>query len=179
MKRKLFYLVFFSLLTMTTVHSVHSETKAKLDLNAIDHLRFGNATRDEIRSQFGAPDLDRPLPSDTSRVIWIYFQEGIRATRASLIFNAQSGTLESADWFIAPSEKENSLKVAKARYPDAKFVHKHSSWKVADIFEEREYFEDRNLGVTLYFESGQKYVHSIARQKPTSSPALANTQNTN
>jgi hypothetical protein len=134
--------------------------KPQLSYEKVRSLEPGKTSQDEIRHNFGEPDLKSVLPGSGEQV-WAYSRG-----RLLLSFNAKTLSLSSVDWSVYDADAEKSLAVAKSHFPGSAFTETREEWTNPHAGPTETYFSDKKTGVTITTKMKSSEVNSIFREVP-------------
>jgi hypothetical protein len=106
---------------MTACVSTTFDNHERLSLSQINKINWTEINQDNAVKYFGKPDIKEHADSLKKEVAWVYLGGTPRTTRLALIFNANLGTLISANWFFRSTDKESTLESLEKNYPQLSF----------------------------------------------------------
>lgn len=166
MARMIIYLSLLFVIGCSTPSTVStSNSRPPIRLEQVENMRLGATKREEVLTIFGFPDMKIPN-NEVAQETWLYFEAPYRSSpRVSFTFNLSSA-LKSATWDVRQGDPESDLERVKNRYNQAKLKLIQSPWINTHAAPDEDLYVDRNLGLTVVFESTPKRVSAIVWEDP-------------
>lgn len=153
--------LFLAFLSMVSCAGLPTGSKqAQLSYGKVRSLEPGKTNQDEIRRNFGEPDLVSVLPNGVEQV-WAYSKG-----RLLLSFDVKTRSLNSVDWSVYDADPEKNLAIAKSHFPGAAFTEAREEWTNPHAGPTEAYFSDQTTGVTITTKMKSSDVTSIYREVP-------------
>ncbi|WP_415062992.1 hypothetical protein [Bdellovibrio sp.] len=156
------------ILTFTVACSSLPPTSSRLSLTQIDSLNLMNLNTVTAKKELGAPDIKDYTDSSHQEETWLYLAGEPTTTRLSLIFNAATGNIISAHWFMDDREPESELNRLIKRYPKASFDIKNPT-KKESIYGPSLFYQSSTTPLTIIVD---ERTNSVSAMSWTANPSL-------
>ncbi|WP_415062845.1 hypothetical protein [Bdellovibrio sp.] len=144
----------------------------------MDRVHWADVNTSTAERIFGKPDIREYADSERREDAWVYLGGEPKTTRLSLIFNAHTGTLLSANWFFRATDSEANLESLAKRYSHLKFDLEHP-YENGDVRGPKMlFYSSKDGGVEIAVYKRSKVVSSLSweiapslapeKRKPTS-----------
>jgi hypothetical protein len=140
-------------------------TKARL-------IRPGISKKTDVLALLGQPagrsDLSQATPMRLYSEAWSYLEAPFMAEdRITVEFPYHSEIVRAVGWDVRDGEPEQSLKVAKAAFPNAKFKVQKMPDINPHVGETRLFYKETKLGILIIYNTRHRQVESISWMDPS------------
>ncbi|MBI2605132.1 MAG: hypothetical protein HYW49_03520 [Deltaproteobacteria bacterium] len=150
----------------------NTDSGRPLRFETIEQFAIGRTSQEDAIRGIGQPDRTFSLEIE-NKVVWIYLVEwnftGGKAEvpRATLTFDAKSGTLQSKSWDVYEGEREKTLDGARSRFKSALFKRIDAEQTNPHAVPDEIYFVDEKQGISIEYRKARGEVSSISWWNPS------------
>ncbi|UXR65839.1 hypothetical protein EZJ49_06205 [Bdellovibrio bacteriovorus] len=166
----------FSLLALSACAIPAKKDGESLTLTKVEKIEWSKMSQPVLLKQIGSPDKKAMIGPQGEEEVWIYLGGEPRSTRLSVIFNAKTSQLLSANWFFRSNDPGTELKDIFNRYNQYEFtLEPEESYSTSRM----QFYKSKNGDLELAVNKKSGDVNSISwevvpeaasssKRKPTS-----------
>lgn len=164
------YALIFLLVIGCSTNSMRPNSQSRPNYDQIAGLGLGTASTHLVENILGKPDRIVDLGSTSDQLVWLFYFEGSKQTRASLFFHKKNHILLKKVFFLEDADRIGNLSNIKSVFSESNF-EVYRAPQTAHFVRDEWIYEERDTGRKLVSTANPQQIGSISWRIPDAKQA--------